>query len=400
MSPAHEAPFDAERPAQRPTRREARHVVRLSALVAVLAVVLALVPRTGDAAMSPAEAATAAWLAAQVGPDGAVSIPTETFGTTSQTMFVALGLAATGEGSPALDRTMGWISTHVDDWVVNDGTGSTVAAVGTDLPGRLGQLLLLIAAVGGDPRAFGTPSTDLVARLQSLLGISQPGVYGWPDPYSAVTDQSYAILGLVATGVTVPSAAVQWLVDQQCPAGGASGTDGGWEALRGVTGGVLDPCTTPDPLAYTGPDTNATAMAVQALVATATTAPVAPALAFLHTAQSQSGAAAGGFPWFTGGDADPNSTSFAIQAIVAAGEDPASPTWAVAGATPTSVLRTWQLTGADAGAFEFPYPGMYGLPNLLATYQGMWGLAAAAFPFPRVTTSTTAPVEVAPRHAG
>lgn len=354
-------------------------VRRVALSMAVLLGVLVVSSTPAAAVTTDASTRTSEWLAAQVGADGSVNIPGETFGVTNQTMFVALGLAASGQRRDALARAMTWIGAHVDDWVVNDGSGSTVAPVGTDLPGRLGQLLVLVHAVGGDPRAFGTPMSDLVVRLESLLGDGGvPGVYGWPDPYSAVQDQSYAVLGLVASSAAVPSGALQWLVDQQCPQGGAAGTAGGWMALRAVTGGVLDPCTTPDPINYSGAETNSTALAIQALAAAGRTAPIASGIAFLHGAQ----APGGGLPWYPTGDADPNSTALTIQAILAAGQDPAGAAWTTAGQTPLSALLTWQLAAPDAGAFEFPYPGMTGVPNLYATYQALWGLTRTAFPFP------------------
>jgi len=185
---------------------------------------------------------------------------------------------------------------------------------------------------------------------------------------------------------------VQWIVDQQC----AGGTDdpasiGGWMSFRATTGGVLDPCSAPDSFNYTGADTNSTAFAVQALVSASSASAVPAALTFLHAAQTNSGPQAGGFPWFTGGDADPNSSALVIQAILAAGQDPTGGAWSAGGQSPVSVLPTWQITTPSTDAGSLYAAWQPGVPSLLATYQGLWGLTLTAFPFPVLPTSTPTP---------
>ena len=326
---------------------------------------------------------TSDWLAAQVGSDGAVNVPGETFSATTQTMYVANGLAASGQHRDALTRAMGYIATHVNEWVVNDGSGSTVAPLGADLPERLGELILLVHTVGGDPTSFGSPATDLLARAQALYSVSVPGFYGYQEPYSAVQDQSFVVMALVASGITPPSAAVQWIADQQCVGGtNPAGALGGWQAFRVSTNNVLNDCDAPDAVNYAGADTNSTAFAVQALKAAGETAAIPRALGFLHAAQTASGQQAGGFPWFTGGDPDPNSTALAIQALIAAGESPTGGAWTFNGSSPFSILSSWQITtpGPDFGSLYAAWQP--GVPSLLATFQGLWGLTLTAFPFP------------------
>ncbi|MCX6510297.1 MAG: hypothetical protein NT081_05730 [Actinobacteria bacterium] len=326
---------------------------------------------------------TSDWLAAQVGPDGAVNVPGETFSTTTQTMYVANGLAASGQHRDALERAMGYIALHVDDWVVNDGSGSTVAPVGSDLPERLGELILLVRTVGGDPTSFGSPATNLLTRVQALYGVSVFGFYGYQEPYSAVQDQSFVVMALLASGITPPSAAVQWIAGQQCIGGtNPTGALGGWQAFRANTGNALNDCDAPDSLNYVGADTNSTAFAVQALKAAGQTAAIPSALTFLHAAQTTSGPQAAGFPWFTGGDPDPNSTALVIQALLASGQSPTGGAWAVNGSSPFAILSSWQITtpGADFGSIYASWQP--GIPSLLATYQGLWGLTLTAFPFP------------------
>jgi hypothetical protein len=326
---------------------------------------------------------TSDWLAAQVGPDGAVNVPGETFSTISQTMYAANGLAASGQHRDALARAMTYIGSHVDEWVVNDGSGSTVAPAGTDLPERLGSLILLVRTVGGDPSSFGSPATNLVARANALYSVSVSGFYGYQEPYSSVQDQSLVVLALIATGSTPPSAAVQWIVDQQCVGGtNPAGALGGWQAFRSLTNNVLNDCDAPDSVNYVGADTNSTAFAMQALEAAGETAAISGALTFLHAAQTSTGVQAGGFPWFTGGDPDPNSTALVIQALLSAGQSPTGGAWMVNGSSPFSILSSWQITapGADFGSIYASWQP--GVPSLLATYQGLWGLTLTAFPFP------------------
>jgi hypothetical protein len=199
-------------------------------------------------------------------------------------------------------------------------------------------------------------------------------------------------VGLVAAGRPVPAGALMWLSDQQCDSGNSS--DGGWQGYRAPSGGALVACDPSSGTSYTGADSNNTAMAVQALVAGGESGPVPSGVAFLASTQAP---ATGGFGYYAGDIADdPNSTALGIQAVVAAGGDPSGPAWTTAGGTPASALVAWQLTsGADAGALASPYSE--GGADFLATFQGLWGLAEAAFPFPPLptpgpttTTTTTA----------
>ena len=377
-------------------RRTSRTSLRRHTLVAVVALSFILGAATpASAAPDPAAARTAAWLADQVGPDGSVSVPGETFSAVTQTMYVAQALAATELHRAELDRAMGYVALHVDDWVTNDGGGSTVAPPGADLPERLGSLILLVHSTGGDPRAFGVPAQDLVARAEALYSSQSPGFYGYQEPYSAVQDQSIMVLALFAVGSPPPAPAVQWIIDMQCTGGGdAPSALGGWMAFRATTGGVPEACTAPDPSLYTGADTNSTAFAVQALVTAGMTTPVPGAMAFLKAAQS----GGAGFPWFAGGDADANSTALVVQAIVATGGTPTDPGWVIGGRTPVDALVGWQLGAPDDGALEASWSP--GVPSLLATYQGLWGLAQMPLPFPVRAGPAPEPEPVVPVHTG
>ena len=353
------------------------------AVVVALVAVVGLSNLPASAVSTPASSLTSAWLASQVGPSGEVNISGSTQSVVTQTMYVAQGLSATGEQRDALDRAMSFLSlgASIEEWVTNDGSGGTAAPSGADLPERLASLILLANTTGSNPRSFGEPAVDLVARAEAMYGQVVPGFYGYQEPWSSVQDQSLMVIALQAVGATPPTLAIDWLADQQCTGGSNPQSSlGGWQASRATTGNSLDDCSAPDPLNYSGPDTNSTAFAIQALQYLGRTAPIAAAATFLQNSQATSGPSAGGFPWFAGGDVDANSTALVLQAITAMGQSPS--VWSVGGATPLAVLESFQLSSpaSDAGSlFASWNPGV---PDLLASYQGVWGLSLSAFPFP------------------
>lgn len=364
-----------------PPRRARQRVPAWRAGLAGLGLlVAAATPGTVGAATPPGAAATGAataadWLAGQVGADGAV----EGFGGSPDpgaTMDVALSLAAVGAHEAEFDAVVGWLRTNV---------GDVIAPGGVDNPARLGALLLVLDAAGLEPTAFG--GVDLPARLAATLGTHTAGLYGAADPtYDGVYRQSLAVLGLRAHDIEVPAAALDWLRAQQCD-GATPTADGGWLAFRPDTS---VPCPAPDAGTFSGPDTNQTAAAVQALVAAGLTPDRDPA-GFFAAAQTPDG----GFAYLAGGSADPNSTALVIQALVALGADPAAGPWSTVGEGPVGSLLAWQVTaGADAGAMASPFSA--GAADLFATRQAVWGLLLRPFPlgpasFPTDASTTTAP---------
>lgn len=126
-------------------------------------------------------------------------------------------------------------------------------------------------------------------------------------------------------------------------------------------------------------DTNTTAFAVQALVAAgepAGGAVIAQALNYYQSIQN----ADGGWPYQNpsqyGTDTDTNSTAVVIQALVATGQDPAGADWTSAeGKTALAALEALQN---DSGAFAW----QAAMPddNLLATVQALPAVAGKAFP--------------------
>lgn len=170
--------------------------------------------------------------------------------------------------------------------------------------------------------------------------------------------QAFAILGLVAKSQPVPAKAVDYLKSQMQP-------DGGWKLSY--------------PDAPT--DSNTTAVAVQALIAageTTTSTEVISGMNFIKKSQSPSND--GGFyyaeneSFLDSTDSDTNSTAYAVQAIVAAGEDPTAGRWVVDSSNPISYLLKMQIPD---GSFE--WRPEYG-SNLLATQQAVPALLLKPFP--------------------
>ncbi len=162
---------------------------------------------------------------------------------------------------------------------------------------------------------------------------------------------AWAILGTVALSETVPVTAVETLRAAILPGGG-------WEWMVGF-----------------GPDSNTTALVMQALIAAGepvTATEVVSGLAYLKQAQQPDGGFA--YDLTSGGGSDANSTAYAIQALVAAGEDPAGEAWRVGGVSPVAYLLSLQLPD---GSFEWQKDlGS----NLFATQQAIPALLQRAYP--------------------
>ncbi|MEZ0068289.1 hypothetical protein ABIA32_004313 [Streptacidiphilus sp. MAP12-20] len=201
------------------------------------------------------------------------------------------------------------------------------------------------------------------------------GLYGKSDPtYDGVWRQSLSILALHTQGVTPAASAVNWLTKQQC-------ADGGW------------PSYNPDPAKACAPateDTNATAVAVQALTALGGhDDAVAKAVAWYKNVQNKDG----GWSYNPGAASDANSTALAVTALAAAKTDPA--TVAKNGKTAVQGLAAFQLgcsaPAAQQGAFAYQ-PDKNGklAANGLASAQGALGAEQAFLPVAASTASAAA----------
>ena len=179
-------------------------------------------------------------------------------------------------------------------------------------------------AITGAPGTMGATLRALITVILSLgvmLGLTSApahavdpayrGLFGPQDPtYDGVDRQATAILGLVAVDATVPPLSVRWLLRQQC-------ADGSFSAFRADT---AVPCTAPDLMNATGPNTNSTALAAMALRAIADqeapgnrAARQASRKAVTWLLAQQQGD--GGWEWLAGLGSDSVSTAMTLAAI-------------------------------------------------------------------------------------
>ncbi|MEU5052489.1 prenyltransferase/squalene oxidase repeat-containing protein [Streptomyces sp. NPDC021096] len=197
---------------------------------------------------------------------------------------------------------------------------------------RRGAAALATAAVLGTavaPAAFADGSPSPAAT----------GLYGAGDPkFDGVFRQSLAFLAQDAMDVRPANSAVDWLTGQQC-------ADGGFPGYRADTSKACDP--------KKDEFTDATAAAVQGLAAVGGRGEaVTKGLDWLKAHQNDDG----GWGYQAGSPTDANSTSIALGAFAAAGQDPAKAA-VKNGKNPMEALLAFQL-GCDAkegerGAFSY-----------------------------------------------
>ena len=278
------------------------------------------------------------YLAAHQAADGSLD------SSVGETEDFVLGLAAAGydpgaQRSAAGHTPLDFLAAHV--------SAATADA------GKISKLIVALVASGSDPRAFA--GHDLLTELAAAYDPAT-GRYGG----GATFTQSLAILALVgaaASGFLVPAAATDALR-------AAQDSDGSWNYL-----GTKD--------ASAGGDTNSTAIAILALVASGS-APTASALtsavAYLHLQQQPDA----GFPYQAGAGAtsDPDSDALIIEALGSLRQDPSGAAWAKGAATPWTNLLGLQV--AASGGFR--YPGNQA-PDTFTTSQVPQGLLAQPLPF-------------------
>lgn len=232
-----------------------------------------------------------------------------------------------------------------------------LAAAGEDaadvsLPGgtTLGEYLSAQTAPPDDPGALAKFSFGLSAvGLDGKALVDDMQQYVTHDGYGDdVFDQAFYVFALVAADAPHAVSAAYVRSIQQ--------PDGGWEFADTF-----------------GSDSNTTAMALQALLASGGSPAeqaTRDALAYLATTQNDDG----GFGFTPADDSDANSTALAIQALVAAGENiDGDRGWARMGHTPLDALLSFR--NAATGAFQYA-----GEDNAFATYQAVPALMLAPFP--------------------
>jgi hypothetical protein len=284
-------------------------------------------------------AAALDYLKSQQNPDGGFGSGFSPDSAVGSTADAVLAIVASGEDPAGFSQNGNTPLTYL---------AQNAAAV--ELGGDLAKLIMAAVAAGQNPRTFG--GTDSVARLESWIGAD--GKIGTAN--DIFVSHLLAMLALKSAQRPIPPAAVAY-------AEAAQQEGGGWAW---------------DGSAATAADTNTTAFAVQALIAAGrpVSGAVTRALAYLVSLQNDDGGWPYQVPSDYGTDTDANSTAVVIQAIIAAGGDPAAVEWTTAaGGTPLAALEALQN---DSGGFAWQaaVPG----DNLLATVQALPAVAGKAFP--------------------
>lgn len=333
-------------------------------LVCAVAARASAAPPSNDPKSAAADAAS--WLASTVNASGFIpqtGNPAQANFSTSAQAVTAL--AAAGVGKTKVDAMMAYLGQHVDDFVVHNSA---------DDPGSLSYLILAAEATGADPTSFGTAHTNLVSRL---LATQQPsGLFGASDPtFDGAFREGISLLALHAAGVANASG-VSWLKAQQC-------ADGSWTSYRAD---VNVACPAVDPVNFTGPDTNSTALAVLGLHAQGETTPVANGVTALDAVRN----AGGGWGFLSSSDqaTDANSTGLVVTALHTATGSPDAK-----GEAALLELQAGCSAPAPArGGIAFQ-PGAGGVltPDALATAQATPALAEVSLPLQSPSIATGVP---------
>jgi hypothetical protein len=270
-------------------------LLAISAALAAPATAATGKPRADLNVGSPTNQA-AGWLVDQlVGPDkDHYNFPGSDYADDGNTADGVLALDAAGVAHDAAARMLAWLQADAANYA---------GFAPNYYPGSLAKLLIVAEAENVDLHDFG--GIDLVTALLGTENTgSDPalvGLYQNPDSqygYESTITQALAVIALSNTGTPAdaPStAAVQWLVDQQCPDGGFRNN----ETPHTPTG-----CTS---------DLETTAFAVQGLVEASTD--VSSALAWLDGQQNGDGG-------FGSPASNANATAVVAQAFLAANQEP------------------------------------------------------------------------------
>ncbi len=222
--------------------------------------------------------------------------------------------------------------------------GATYTTPGFVTPAAVGKL------------AAGAASTDTCWPLGAATSSSvYSPTFGAYSVHAGIN--AWGVIGALSFDGSAPPSAVEALRT-------SIRADGGWEWMSGPN---------------FKSDTNTTSLVIQALIGAGepiSSTEIISGMLFLAGAENEDG----GFTYDPNSESstesDANSTSYAIQALYALGEDPADPRWTTGdGHTPVSYLLDLQL--AD-GSLEW----MAGIgTNALATQQAIPALLGRSFPF-------------------
>jgi hypothetical protein len=247
-------------------------------------------------AATPAATAAAGWLSGELtaGTNQLSNGPTADWGLTTDAVLALVGV--NGSTDPVASAAVTNLLAHITDYTTLDTPGVLLA-------GPIAKSLLAAEAVG---KASDPVAVTLESQLRSLLAAS--GRFSDLNPNIDSSNgfgQADAILALARTASGVPSGAVDFLISQQCP-------DGGFRLVYS-DGSCTDSSQA---------DTDATAMAVQALFTVDRTPAVANSLSlavgWLESIQDPTTGSFSG----TGPTASPNanSTGLIAEALRGAGD--------------------------------------------------------------------------------
>ncbi|MEU9109709.1 prenyltransferase/squalene oxidase repeat-containing protein [Streptomyces xanthophaeus] len=194
-----------------------------------------------------------------------------------------------------------------------------------------------VLCVGAAPAALADTAPPASPSAPPVI---PSGLFGKNDPtYDGVWRQSVALLAQHTVGLEPAQQAVDWLTGQQC-------ANGGFASFRADAAAACD--------ATTMYDTNATAVAVQAMKALGGhDAAVKKGVDWLKSVQNEDG----GWAYVPGSPSEANSTALVISALSVAGEKPAE-IKSKAGKSAYEGLLPFQLgctaePAADRGAFAY-----------------------------------------------
>ncbi len=279
------------------------------------------------------------YLKSQQQPDGGI---TGFSGTSDPDTTARSVLAYVAAGSP-VSEVISQTGKTMLDYLAAQAITFTHDTTGTLFPGRAGELLAAVSLAGGEVNKFG--GMDMIKELEAINqagtgAYSSTAKQGYSSGSASDLNQAWAILGLSLAGRGIPDDAVQYLIKSQA-------TDGSW--------GAGDPDTT--------------ALAMTALLAShkvdAKNAAIQHAIEFFHTTQAPSGG------WKPSWDTDPlnaDSTGWAIQALVSAGEDLRGQSWTKDNINPIdALLGLLKPDGAIGGTYA----------NTYSTAEAIIGLSGA-----------------------
>lgn len=302
--------------------------------LAVAATLLALIPfgTASDAAPNLPARRGAAWIVKGQQANGAFFTESQDVDMTAATLAAAV---AGGTGGASVDRALEYIETN----------GQARATRGA----FTGRIIAGIVAGGANPRDFGG------VNYVEILFTQYDSVTGAFDSTDLVSNL-IAANGALAAGEALPQSGVDYIRSNSCPSGGF---------------GSRNHCDS-------GPDVNATAWAINVLVAAgrASDPAVAAAAEYMRSVQNDDG----GFGRSANTPTNSDSTGLALSAVQALGENPQKAPWRRSDqANPVYALRALQHRSGGFRTFASDSE-----PNGISTVNAVPGMAGASYPIPPI----------------